>query len=430
MSGDGKTNLSVVDGGLASEPTDVQLGDILGEIVDGLANNGIQLSMESAYKSLKLVAQAKAIFAAREKRRLEEAEVEARKKAEAARRQVEMQEKAALNAAELFADELLNAATASPAPPEAIAAFVEAAGQKTVPARPQLTNTELVDSIVPAGMVTEVSQLDGLKENFSSMLPAIVFQSWQYAAAFRGWLAKYKKPVVEAVKAERQKLSAEQDADFIGALEERVTRFDDLFTMINAVIVDGWGKNPKTDMATFNFFSDVEEACNGTKFGQLRDMPQRFTAEEKKAMADEAKAREVAVKARGACQFDIMTRLINAGFSEEDSAKMASAWLRKCDGGLEASNVLTTKAINFALIGETDKAAKVALAAGLDTDVFDALVGAKKAELEESARKQAVAALANRGTQAGAMAPNAKPKSKKDKGGKNNKKNGGKEGRR
>lgn len=424
MSGDGKSSAQLSVVGALTEPTTEDVEGILGEMID----NGVQISLADALASVTLVAQAKAIFRVREQKRLKEAEEKAEKEAEAAQRAEEARRKAVERVAEAELQRMLEVETAPPAKPEAIAAFVQAAERNEI-ARPQVVSISALVSNEFDG-ITVVEPIDTMKQKYGSMLPAIVFTMWQYAAAFRGWLAKYKRPVLDALKFERQKLSAEQDAEYISRLEGRMERFDGLFVMINEVIIDGWGKDPKKNMAEYDFFARVEDACNNEGFAGLRDVPQQLTAEEKQKQADEAKAREAMAKAREACQSDMVARLIIAGFIKDDAEKMSGAWLRKWDGQMSAVVVLTTKAVNFALANESDKAAKLAKAAGIMDDAFDALVGAKRVELKEAAEKLATRAVSNRGPQAGA-ATRDRPV-KKDKGGKKNKDNkrGGKEDRR
>lgn len=426
---DERPNLTIVHDRDGDGPTEGEIGQILGEMID----RGIPMSLEAALQSAALVAKAKAIWEAREAKRLKELGEKARKEAEEALRRKEAEERRALAAAEAALDQMLEAETAPPAPPEAITAFVEAiktkgSDERTVVARPDVVKvqdlvTEEFDGIAA------VEPIQTLKQKFGTDLPELVFLCWQLAAAFRGWLAKYKKRVLDTLKIERQKLSSEQDGDFVKTLEERIARFDGLFEKINEVITGGWSKDPKKDMAEPSFFFQVEKELGGSsKFSYLREVPRRLTPEERQKQADEAKAREAAVKAREQCVVAVRNRLTTAGFSVDEAEKMATSWLRKWDGGLNVVEILTTKAINLAISGENDRAKRVAKSAGIETVAFDALVGAKQAELAELAAKQAAAALANRGPQAGAMSPRAKPKSKKDEG--NKKKRGGQGDRR
>lgn len=382
----------------SGEPTQWEVEQILGEMID----RGIPVSIECALA--KFVAGAKAIWKAREEKRLKEEEEKAVAKVEAERRRQAEAERAVEKAGEAVLRQMLEAETAPPATSEQITAFVAVVSKKEEP--------EYATSMSLAPVPGPV---EGLKEKLGAKLPALVFACWEYAAAFRGWLAKYKRRVLDALKAERRKVVSEQDAEYSGALEGCAKRFDELFAMVNEVIADGWGKDPKKDLAAPRFFFRLEEEVGkDSRFARLREVPRRLTAEEKKKMAEEAVAREAMAKAREQCADEVKKRLLGC-FSVEEAGRMAAAWLRKWDG-LNAVEVLTAKAVNFALAGEAKKGAMVAQAAGIAADAFDALVGARKAEMASAAEKQAAQALSNRGPQAGAMKPRTKPP-KKEKGG-------------
>ncbi|TAN33639.1 hypothetical protein EPN28_02435 [Patescibacteria group bacterium] len=289
-----------------------------------------------------------------------------------------------------------------------------------------------------------------LEEKYSILLPALVFATWAYALAFRGWLCRAVKHF--RFKADRYAGRPNADPDHLKALETRKEEFSKLFNTIND-LVGAWGKDARFDVVPPEVFQELDRVLLGrdSKFARLMECPRPETAEERALrLAAEAKKNAQQVE-RELVKNEIVACLRTADSKLEPAVvkNIAAAVLESHGQHMEGFLILRYAAVDRMVQAENEQGEKVARllarAAGLSDEQFDVAVAAfheaEDIRLQEKAWQAQLAAEADRERRENPRfgecrkAPESKPKKgegkgdAKKRGGRNRGNNRGQRGR-